>query len=103
MKVTELKSASKVPFNLDGRILFSQENVEIIHLTLQPGEEIDIHKNPVDVLFWVLNGVATLTVEEKEFVFGKNNLIEVGSKENRGWKNKGNEIFEILVVKLLDN
>ncbi|MCF8296220.1 MAG: cupin domain-containing protein [Saprospiraceae bacterium] len=101
MKVTELNSAPKVPFDLDGKILFSQENIEIVHLTLQPAEEIDIHKNPVDVLFWVLNGTATLTIETEEHVFGVGNLIEVGCEENRGWKNTGDEKFEILVIKLV--
>jgi len=101
MKITKLNSAPKVPFDLDGRVLFSKENLEIVHLRLQVGEVIDIHKNPVDVMFWVLSGTATLRVENEEFVFGKNNLIEISSDENREWKNTGDEIFEVLVVKFL--
>ncbi len=101
MKVTELKLAPKVPFNIDGKILFSQENIEIVHLTLQPNEKVDIHKNPFDVLFWVLNGIGTLTVEDEKFVFGTNNLIEIGKEENRGWENTGSKVLDMLVVKLL--
>ena len=67
MKITTPDNAEKVPFNLEGRKMYVNPKAEIIHLTLKSGEVVDIHTNPFDVVFYTLEGTATLSVEGKEY------------------------------------
>jgi quercetin dioxygenase-like cupin family protein len=97
--ITRLADAPKVPFNLDGRILFSSGNVELIHLTLQPREKMDPHSQSIDVVFYVISGIGQLDVE-KETVQGVAGVcIHVPKGLQRGWKNEGSENFCVLVIK----
>ncbi len=48
MQIRNLSSAPKVPFDLDGKIMLSRKNLEVIHLSLQPGEVLTGHVNDFD-------------------------------------------------------
>ena len=63
MTKVSLKESQPVPFDLDGRFLYRAANYEIIHITLQPGESIPVHTNPFDVVFFIVEGIATLTTD----------------------------------------
>jgi quercetin dioxygenase-like cupin family protein len=99
--ITHVSSAPKVPFNLDGRIMFSSPNVEVIHLILQPGEKIEPHSQPFDVLFFVLEGEGELNYNGETAVFGKDTLIEAKAGVLRGWTNASKENLRLLVIKQL--
>ncbi len=101
MKIQNWESAPKVPFNLDGRIMFSEKPVELVHLKLSPGESLEMHKNPFDVIFYVLRGEGVLTCEDKSQTFSPFVSIEVKLTEMRAWKNESDHDFEVLVIKLL--
>ncbi len=102
MKVQDWQAAPKVPFNLDGRIMYSESPVELVHLKLATGESLEMHKNPFDVIFYILKGEGILTVEEETRTFSGFVSIEVKATEMRAWKNNSDTDFEILVIKLLD-
>ncbi len=93
--------APKVPFNLDGRKLFTSENLEIIHLTLQPGEGMEPHSQPMDVVFFVLEGTGTLNVANDSLEATANTTIYVKSGTQRSWANSGSDPLLILVNKLI--
>ncbi len=99
--ITDLKTAEKVPFKLDGRIMFQSERTELIHLTLQAGEELPVHTNPFDVVFYVIEGKGILTVEENSFEMKQDQSYDVKEGIMRGWKNTGENKLRILVVKSL--
>ena len=47
--------------------IHDDSNSQAIHLTLEPGARLDTHITPVDVFFYILEGVATIEIgDEKE-------------------------------------
>ncbi len=100
MMITDLNSAEKVPFNLDGRIMFNSEKVQLIHLTLMPGDEIEPHSNPFDVVFYVLEGEGIISIANETAIMNENQTIDVKKDIQRGWKNTSDEILRLLVVKI---
>ena len=97
--ITKLENAPRVPFKLNGRILFSSEKLELIHLTLQPGEKMEPHSQPFDVVFYVLSGIGILNVDEQSVDGVPGTCIHIPAGMQRAWKNNGNDEFRVLVVK----
>ncbi|GAB1417587.1 hypothetical protein MASR2M12_03520 [Bacteroidales bacterium] len=100
MKITTLQTAEKVPFNLDGRKMFSSKKVELVHLTIQPGEEIAPHANPFDVVFFVLEGQGEIMVNQESFLASENNSVFIEKDKQRGLRNTGDGLLRVLVVKI---
>ncbi len=95
-----LVNAPRVPFKFDGRILFSSGQGELIHLTLQPGEGMNPHEQPMDVVFFVIEGTGRLTVGEDSVLVTENTTIHLLRGVQRAWTNAGNTPLRILVSKL---
>ena len=100
MKVITPKTAEKVPFNLEGRKMYVNSKAEIIHLTLKSGEVVDIHTNPFDVVFYTLEGTATLNVDGKEVDLPKDCTLEIPKDIQSGMKNKTGNTLSVLVFKV---
>ncbi len=100
MKIQNLSNSPKVPFDLDGYILHSENQVELVHLLLKPGENLAEHKNPFDVIFFVIQGSGVLTVENDSRELNANDTTKITSDKNRSWKNTGDQDLRILVIKL---
>ncbi len=60
---------------------------ELVHLSLQPGEEMNIHTLPMDVIFFVVEGTGELKIGEELVVTGENTTIHVGHDMPRAWSN----------------
>lgn len=101
MRITELKSAEKVPIPIDARKMLVRKECELIHLSLQPGEVLETHTNPFPVAFYVLAGQGDLVVGAETRRVGGDTVIEVPAGEVRGWTNPGPEVLRVLVLKLL--
>lgn len=106
--LTEFADAPHVPFDLDGRILFTSEKFELIHLTLKPGEFVEPHAQPFDVIFLVLDGGGELTVGMKKTEDGITTLhpsagstVTVYGHVQRSWRNTSGSDIRILVMKLI--
>jgi len=99
--LTLFEKAVRVPFKLDGRALFSSEYLEMVHLTLQPGEGLEPHAQPMDVVFFVVQGAGTLTVGDENLEIPVNTTIHVKAGAFRAWKNTGSTVLRILVNKLV--
>lgn len=98
-KVIRLSESPKVPFSLDGRILFTSPELELVHLTLRPGERLDPHIQPFDVLFYVIDGEGELTVEDGSIKAAPGTLIEVKKGTSRRWINQGKDSLRMIVLK----
>lgn len=101
MKIQNLSNSPKVPFDLDANILHTDEKVELVHLLLNPGETLTKHKNPFDVIFFVIEGSGILIVENETLKLKSNDTIKITSDKNRAWENKSNHILRLLVIKLI--
>lgn len=102
IKKTIPTSAPRVGAAIDGRIMHCEPRTEAILLTISPGEEIPMHKNPFDVLFAGIRGKASLisssiteTIEAAETIF-------VTAGEDRAWKNETSQPAQILVIKIFN-
>ncbi len=93
--------AEKVPADIDGRIMHRKENLEVILLTLKPGDSVPLHKNPFDVLFAGLAGSANLISNKPTETIHPGETIFVSREEDRGWENRGRETCRIFVIKIL--
>jgi quercetin dioxygenase-like cupin family protein len=101
MKIVELKDAERVPLNIDARKLCIRQDVELIHIDLEPGETLEKHANPFDVIFYVVDGSGELEVVEEKRQITKDTAIEVPAGVMRGWKNTGPGNLRVLVIKVL--
>lgn len=100
MKITEYSAAETLPVDFLAKRFCITKEIEIIHLTLKPGEVLERHKNPMDVIFYVISGKAIFEAETSRYVVNSNTLLEVESSVERGWINTGNENLNLLVIKL---
>ena len=101
MKITNLKNAEKVPFNIEGHKMHIGEELEVIHLKLKPGEKLEIHSNPVDVVFYVIEGKCIFITEKAETIIEKDSCFRITADTLRGWKNNSDSNLKILVIKIL--
>jgi|SRR6056297_3259586 len=101
MKIQNLQNTPRVPINLEAHILHSEKPVELVHLLLKPGEQLAEHKNPFDVLFFVIEGFGILTINGEPTTLKATDTLKVTSEINRGWENNSGQDLKILVIKLL--
>jgi mannose-6-phosphate isomerase-like protein (cupin superfamily) len=101
MQITKLKEASSVPTDINGKIMWKGQDVEVIHLTLQPGKIIPAHSNPFDVVFYAIEGEAMLDCDKEQCLLEANSCTRVASGTQRGLENKSEKDFKVLVIKLL--
>lgn len=94
------EQAPQVQASVNGCIMFQNAKTECILLTLQPGEVIPGHTNPVDVLFIGISGMGTLRTPRQTFVLETRQTLFVSSEEIRAWENHGSLPAVIMVVKL---
>jgi quercetin dioxygenase-like cupin family protein len=103
INITSYENASQVRFDIEAKKMFSNNKVELIKLSIKPGEEIEIHKNSFDVIFYVVSGKGDLTIELEKVEVCSNSTVFVNQNSLRGWRNNSENYLELLVVKLFCN
>jgi quercetin dioxygenase-like cupin family protein len=96
-----LKEAQPVPFDIDGRILYHAGDYEIVHIILQPSESIAEHTNPFDVVFFIIEGIATITVDTETEDLNPSDTVFIKQSVIRGMANKTDKIVRLLVFKMM--
>lgn len=96
---TTLTDASRIPFNLEGYILHSSPKIEVIHLCLQPGQVVDLHSNPFDVVACVVNGEVLLRVGDSKVTLSLYDVAEVEAHVERGFTNNGPSEARLIIIK----
>lgn len=99
--LTKLTSAPQVPFRFDGRILYTSPGYELVHLTLHPGEQMEMHIQPFDVVFFVISGSGVLKIDKETVEIEENTIVSVSQGVERAWSNPGQLDLKILVNKLI--
>ncbi len=101
MNVVELKEAEKVPIHIDARKMCVRRDIELIHLNFSPGETLEKHANPFDVIFYVVEGTGELEIGDEKKQVAQDTAIEVPANVMRGWNNTGSGNLRVLVIKAM--
>jgi len=99
MKKISLSEAPRVPFDLEGYIMHSSPTLEVIHLCLYPGQQIDQHSNPFDVIVCVIEGEVTLDMGDEQTLLVSHDVAEVGKNTERGFTNHGTSEARLIILK----
>ena len=70
-----------------------------MHLSLKPGEKLKPHQTPVDVVFYVLEGQATILVGDEKMDFHSDTLIESPRMITHCIYNNSDKDLRVLVIK----
>jgi len=98
-KVVNTNSFENV-HGVEAKKIYADENAQVIHMTLQPGQSLKKHTTPVDVFFYILEGEGAVEVGDETQQVGKDTLIESPKDIPHLLRNTGEGVFRFLVVKL---
>jgi len=101
MQIVDLNEQQTIgnPHGVEVRKLHDTEHAQVMHITLQPGQSLKRHITPVDVFFYVLEGVGVVQVGNEHREVGRNSLIDSPARVPHGWRNESDAVLRILVVK----
>ena len=81
------------------RKLHENNFVQVMHITLNPGEKVDTHTTPVDVFFYILEGTCAVGIGDEKKLASKDTLIESPAMIPHALYNESPSLARILVVK----
>ena len=87
------------PHGVSARGLHATEHVQVVMVTLQPGEKLKLHITPVDVFFYVLAGVVTVEIGGEQQSVPADNLVESPARIPHRLLNESDTVSRVLVVK----
>jgi quercetin dioxygenase-like cupin family protein len=99
MPKINIQNSNKVNQDLDAFKYYDDGCNEIVLLNLKPGEEIQEHKNPLFVLFYVSTGKVTIWLDGQMETLEQSDMLPVLPTQQRAMKNTGDEHAQILVIK----
>jgi quercetin dioxygenase-like cupin family protein len=76
-------------------------STSVVIITLKPGESLKKHVTPVDVFFYVLEGIGVVEIGEERQSVGKDSLVESPAMIAHTWINESKAVFRVMVVKML--
>ena len=85
--------------SVTGRKLLSKPETEVVHMELAPGKSLPVHRTPVEVFFYVLEGTGEIEIGDERRAVEKDTLVESPKQIPHGLHNTGSEPFRVLVVK----
>jgi len=90
---------TKNPHGVEAKKIHENENVQIVHMLLKPGECLKKHTTPVDVFFYILEGVGIVEIGDEKQKVSKDMLVDSPKDIPHCLYNEESEIFRVLVVK----
>ena len=87
------------PHGVNVRKLHSTEHAQAMMVTLEPGEKLKLHLTPVDVFFYVLEGVVTVEIGGEQQSVSADHLVESPARIPHRLLNESDAVTRILVVK----
>jgi mannose-6-phosphate isomerase-like protein (cupin superfamily) len=94
----EIKTTQN-PHGVEAKRIHENENVQVIHMLLKPGESLKKHTTPVDVFFYVLEGEGIVEIGNEKQKVSKDMLIDSPKEIPHCLYNEGISNFRVLVVK----
>jgi len=90
---------TKNPHGVEAKKIHENENVQVVHMLLKPGESLKKHTTAVDVFFYVLEGEGIVEIGDEKQTVSKDMLIDSPKNIPHCLYNEGSENFRILVIK----
>ncbi len=84
---------------VDARKIFDTENMQLVHIHLNPGEALKPHITPVDVVFYILEGQPDVLIGNEKSRVSINMLIESPKNIVHCIYNDSDQPARILAVK----
>ena len=102
MKIMDVNTlpVSPNPHHVDARKVYDSPHAVAVVITLKPGEALKKHITPVDVFFYVLEGIGCVEIGDERTTVGKDMLVESPARVPHRWINEGTGLFRVLVVKI---
>ncbi|MBK7171917.1 MAG: cupin domain-containing protein [Bacteroidales bacterium] len=102
ISIKNLKNAEKLATEFEAFRMYQSERLEVVHICLKPNESIPLHKNPVRVVFCILQGSGILVTEEGKSVVSPFDSIEILENTSRSLENPGETELRVLVLKQIN-
>ena len=87
------------PHGVDARKLHANDDVQVVHIHLKPGESLMKHTTAVNVFFYVLEGEGVIEIGDEKQTATKDWLIDSPKNIPHCLYNESNADFRVLVVK----
>ncbi len=102
MKVVTFKDGISVIENekIEARKIFSSNNTAAIEIHLQPGAEIENHTTTEDAFFYILEGTATISIDNEVQDIEAGFHLECPGGITKAVFNKSGSLVKLLVLKL---
>lgn len=102
MKITKVADvvSGPNPHHVDARKIYDTPHAMAVVITLQPGESLKKHITPVDVFFYVLEGIGIVEIGDEKATVTKDMLVESPARIPHKWSNESGAVFRVLVVKV---
>lgn len=102
MKLASIAEAASKPnpHGVEAKTLYDHEHALISHLALQPGQALKKHVTPVDVAFYVLEGLGEVEIGEEKETVSRDTMVESPAGIPHLWRNTGDIPLRLLVMKL---
>lgn len=81
------------------RRLLVNDSFQVMHLTLKPGEVVELHTTQVDVFFYVLEGQCYVQIGQEKELVSKDTLVESPASIPHGLSNESHAKVRVMVVK----
>ena len=78
MKTTKIVNTSSFEnvHGVEAKKIYADDNAQVIHMALQPGQSLKKHTTPVDVFFYILQGKGVVEIGDEKQEVEKDTLIE---------------------------
>ena len=98
IKYNEMATTNN-PHGVDARKLHANDDVQVVHILLKPGESLKKHTTAVNVFFYVLEGEGYVEIGDEKVLVKKDSLIESPKRIVHCLYNESDKDFRVLVVK----
>jgi len=101
MKITSYNElgTTKNPHGVEARKLHANDDVQVVHIRLKPGENLKKHTTAVNVFFYVLEGEGVIEIGDEKQKVTKDWLIDSPKNIPHALYNESLADFRVLVVK----
>ncbi len=87
------------PRGVQARSLVNRKPIQVMNLVLQPGEVVEEHVTPVDVLFYVVQGKGSMSVGQREVEVKATEMVVSPKNIPHSLRASQKDKFEVLVIK----
>jgi len=101
MEIVQAHSAADSP-NVHGvrsQVLLNMDEVQVVMISIQPGDGMKMHTTPVDVFFYGVEGQGIVEIGEERAEMGVDALVNSPKGIPHRLSNESDSLFRFLVVK----